>query len=237
MATQDAAEGPVCPGCGAGKAMRYGRRNGRQRFRCRGCGKLFVGVVREAVRYPCPYCDGDCWRDGLDEQRRQRYRCMRCGRYNTRLWPGRGQDMGGPFRHRLTFSLDGPAREGLAFGCRRWGRNAAQAVRHLLIVATEGAFLPDVEEAEAITAGRGEWTDVYGNRGRGPTVASGVERVCVTVLLNDRALQGLAWTMSTYNLTRQEAVRWLLRRVRRGDTFTPTRSLVRRGDNGSDEDG
>ena len=76
-----------CPECDSENLYRKGKRNGRQRYQCKDCGRYFVEgttfIGRQAklpkVKMNCPHCgEPHIIRDGLLESGKQRYKCLMC---------------------------------------------------------------------------------------------------------------------------------------------------------------
>ena len=78
-----------CPECNSDKLLKRGFRGGKQRYRCKECGRCFVEgtkFVGRQVKLPsvvksCPHCgETKVIRDGLLETGGQRYKCLSCGK-------------------------------------------------------------------------------------------------------------------------------------------------------------
>lgn len=131
---------PVCSHCSGSRVVRCGRDSrGRQRYRCRACGKSSYGMPPPAspgTPPNCPYCGGRCRRAGRSRYTGlQHYRCPDCGRHNTDLRTARPRvapGAEGPCRHRLTIILNLRAHRNLAVYRAARGLTEAQAIREIL---------------------------------------------------------------------------------------------------------
>lgn len=78
-----------CPECNSTNLYKKGTRAGKQRYKCKECGRYFVEgtpFVGRQVKLPppeisCPHCNSSkVRRDGMLETGRQRYKCLECGK-------------------------------------------------------------------------------------------------------------------------------------------------------------
>ena len=124
-----------CATCDGVRFRSCGTIHKKRQYACAGCGVrvLLVQIVPEAL--PCPYCGGQCVKNGFGKGRHkngartQRFLCRGCGRTSCELYPATPlEDLGG-YLFRANFGLDAAAREGLNAFCQHFGMRETEAVR------------------------------------------------------------------------------------------------------------
>lgn len=234
-------EVPHCPRCGVRDAQRAGQEKGKQRYRCKECGRYYNGPLAPLPPpppRPCPHCGAQCARWGRTRHGRQRYRCKACGQTNVNLYPKTAPAPGGPFPYEVMLCLDPAASGCLMRYCQAAKMSNVQAVRDIFRRAA-------ASPVSLVATGRREYDDqgrmrVVITRARPqattPTLAAeplpdtraaARERIRkaegrkdvpsvyvvehVKVRLDALAKHGLLLTARSRGITHQEAARYLIK--------------------------
>ncbi len=77
-----------CPKCNSDHIVKSGIRRGKLALVCKTCSYQFVQGALAAGRPssdspPCPHCQGEARKLGMDRKGRQRYQCKTCRRIST----------------------------------------------------------------------------------------------------------------------------------------------------------
>ena len=164
-----------CTHCGGKDLGRWGKYPGKKakpRYQCRTCGAQTAGTGLRPPppANPCPYCRGRCITAGKRRRgRRQRYKCLSCGRTNTGLWP---RPTAKPtelalVRRSLCLNLDVPAHQKLIAYCQNAQLTSVEAVRTIFRDAARGMAVVTMASAPRRVFGEGEGGADGGDRRRG----------------------------------------------------------------------
>lgn len=126
---------PACPRCGRTSIERLRQPREGRTFRCRDCKAAHqqtVPAARGGIPFPCPYCQGRCWKAGFDRRGKQSFVCTACGKYNTLLRAdNRARGTTPALRHHLTLIVGLASDRALTRYCAARQMNMSQAVREI----------------------------------------------------------------------------------------------------------